>query len=163
MRAFLLMFLMIFWGSVLADEVPKKIESSNGGWENKKLDTTVGIIKFGGLIALGSKYPKVMGGVLVAISPMAVGFAGDSPSSSWVPYMIGGVFAGWGLYNLTELDKDNYSYSQVLQRNIAIPVGAAALTFGANWLLKKANSDTKANINVTPLNDGAVLSLSSTF
>jgi len=46
---------------------------------------------------------------------------------------------------------------------MAIPIGAIALTESANWLLKKVKPDTKANINVMPLADGAVLSLSSRF
>ena len=70
---------------------------------------------------------------------------------------------GWGLYNMNKLDKGNYSQGEIFQRNMAIPLGAVTLSYGATWLFKKAKPDTKANINVTPLNDGAVLSLSSTF
>ena len=88
MKALLLSVLLIFGINALADETPRKVEQSSGGWEHKKLDTSISIIKFGGLIALGSKYPKVMGGILVAISPIAGGFAGDSPSSELTPYMV---------------------------------------------------------------------------
>lgn len=74
-----------------------------------------------------------------------------------------GVTASWGLYNINELDKDDYSHGEVFQRNMAVAVGVVALVHGSNWLLKKAKPDTKATINVTPLNDGAVMSLSSRF
>ncbi len=95
----------------------------------------------------------------MSLVPLA--YFGDSPSIGLAT--IFGVTASWGIYNINELDKDNYTYSQVLQRNMAIPVGIFALGSGAYWLLKKAKPDTKAKINVTPLNNGAILSLSSNF
>jgi len=86
-----------------------------------------------GMLALGSKAPKVMGIILVIISP-TVGLSYNNGPSLPV-YIFGGFLVCWGLYNIFVLGKGDYTYSQVLQRNIAIPVGAAALTFWDNWLL----------------------------
>ncbi len=159
MKALLLSFLMIFGVNVAADEMPKKVETDKQNW-NFDGDIFMWAVPVG-IIALGSKDPKTMGRTLVAISP-TVGFSYKGGPTLPV-YIVGSFLAGWGIYNINELDKNNYTYSQVLQRNMVIPLGAVALTFGVNRLLKKAKPDTKANINVTPLHDGAVFSLSSNF
>ena len=163
MKAVLLSALLLCNTLGYAEETPKNVKFN----DNKLLEIGAGVLEVGamaGLVSLGSRDPKAMGRFMLALSPFMAGFAGDSPSSTWVaPIMAGGFFVGWGLYNMNKLDKGNYSQGEIFQRNMSIPLGAVTLSYGANWLFKKAKPDTKANINVTPLNDGAVLSLSSTF
>jgi hypothetical protein len=159
MRAFLLMFLMMFTVSVLADEVPKKVETDKQSWHFED-DIFLGIVPFG-ILALGSKDPKAMGGFLLVITP-TVGLSYKGGSTLPV-YIAGGYFVGWAWYNITKLDKRDYSEGEIFRRNMANPLGLVGLVLGPGWLLKQAMPDTKANINITPLNDGAILSLSSTF
>lgn len=159
MKAVLLSVLLMFGVNVLADEIPRKVETDKKNW---RFDDDILLLAVPvGILALGSKDPKAMGRTLVAISP-TVGFSYKGGSTLPV-YVVGSAFVGWGLYNINDLDKGDYSEGEIFRRNMAIPLGAAALTFGANRLLKKAKPDTKANINVTPLHDGAVFSLSSNF
>jgi len=159
MKAVLLSVLLMFGVNVLANEILQKsqIDKQNSNFDGDIFMWAVPV----GILALGSKDPKAMGRTLVAISP-TVGFSYKG-GSTFPMYIVGSFFAGWGLYNINDLDRGDYSEGEIFRRNMAIPLGAVALTFGANRLLKKAKPETKANINVTPLHDGAILSLSSAF
>ncbi len=163
MRAVLLSLLLMFTSSSFAEENKNKLNL------DKRKFINMGIIigsygGFAGLISLGSRDPKTLGRVWLTMSPLMAGFAGDSPSATLTSsVLVGSAFVGWGLYNVNDLDKGDYSEGEIFRRNMAIPVGAITLSLGTNWLLKKVKPDTKANINVMPLADGAVLSLSSRF
>lgn len=78
-----------------------------------------------GMLALGSKKPRVLGVYLILISP-TVGFSYNGGPSLPV-YIAGGFFVCWGLYNIIELGRYGYTYGQVLLRNMAIPLVAVAL------------------------------------
>ena len=163
MRAILLSLLLMFTSFSFAEESKTKLNI-----DKRKL-MNIGIIVgsyggFAGLISLGSRDPKTLGRVWLTMSPLMAGFAADSPSATLTSsVVVGSAFVGWGLYNINDLDKGDYSEGEIFRRNMAIPVGAIVLGSGANWLLKKAKPDTQSQIDVTPLADGAVLSLSSRF
>lgn len=139
------------------------MEGNNAQKEDKffSSENSPALIAITGIVALGSTKPKLLGGFLIAMSLVPIAYFVDSPSL--VGGVVAGVTAGWGSYNINDLDKGDYSEGEIFRRNMAIPVGAIVLGSGANWLLKKSKPDTKANINITPLADGAVLSLSSRF
>ena len=163
MKAVLLSLLLMFTSFSFAEESKTKLNL------NKSKLINLGIIVgsyggYAGLVSLGSRDPKTLGRVWLTMSPLMAGFAGDSPSATLTSsVVVGSAFVGWGLYNINDLDKGDYSEGEIFRRNMAIPLAAVALGLGTNWLLKKAKPDTKANINVTPLSDGAVFSLSSNF
>lgn len=78
-----------------------------------------------GVLALGSKAPKVMGIILVIISP-TVGLSYNNGPSLPV-YIFGGFLVCWGLYNIFVLGKNSCTYRHVLLSNIAIPLVAVAI------------------------------------
>lgn len=166
MRAILLSLLLMFGGYSYAEDSTSIVKTDSSKKSDFLSSDDIGVsIGMVGGVALLSTRPKIMGGVLLAASLITIGFTIDShePSEIVAGFGMASGIASWGLYNINKLDKDNYSHGEVFLRNMAIPIGAFAITESANWLLKKSKPDTKANINITPLADGAVLSLSSRF
>ena len=102
----------------------------------------VTVLLYGALNGIGSQDPKAYGEFVIAVSPVMATFGVDSPQSTiWDGLLVGGLVAGFGLYNRNVLSAKEYSKTEVFNRNMLI----TALPLAGSFLLSALSDKSTHN------------------
>ena len=117
------------------------------------------ILIFEGLFALNSymasESPEGYGALLTLLSPLGT----SSNVSDTTNYVGVGSAMSIGLYNVIELKDDSYSKSEIFKKNmVGWHLFAASI-----WLSEKLTGNKETVASITPLHDGAVLTINHRF
>lgn len=103
-------------------------------------------------------------GFWTVMIPVYMGKETDTPSSAFLTAANYGVtYGGWGLYNINELDKGSYTYNEVFKRNITAAAMVSVSLLVNRWMIERDVYKQNTSLQITPLSDGAIMSLSSNF